>query len=289
MIRPSTSRISRPRALTGAIVMAAAIPAFVPVAAHAVPVACSETALVRAVDDANAAGGGTLNLAAGCTYTLTSSHGNAGHGPVGLPIIRSVITIEGAPSTITRSNGILGLLAPTLRIAEVAGSGNLTLKAVTFDNGLANGSGGGILNYGAVTLTGSRLTNNRASGVGGGLANVDTPSGTAPAATFTSATVSDNTASGRGGGLYNGVRGTMTMTSSSVTRNRSTGAQGGGIAAVSSTATTLTSTPVTANRATGAGGIFRLGGVMTLTTSPISANTPNNCVGSVPAVDGCTA
>jgi hypothetical protein len=38
----------------------------------------------------------------------------------------------------------------------------------------------------------------------------------------------------------------------------------------------------------GAGGIFRLGGVMTITTSPITGNTPNNCVGSSPAVPSCT-
>jgi hypothetical protein len=79
------------------------------------------------------------------------------------------------------------------------------------------------------------------------------------------------------------------MTSTPVGGNRSLLAQRGGIAAINSTATTLTSSPVSANNATlGAGGIFRLGGVMTITTSPITGNTPNNCVGSVPAVPSCT-
>jgi hypothetical protein len=42
---------------------------------------------------------------------------------------------------------------------------------------------------------------------------------------------------------------------------------------------------VTANHALlTAGGVYRLGGTMTTTNSPISANTPNNCVGSAPAV-----
>jgi hypothetical protein len=46
---------------------------------------------------------------------------------------------------------------------------------------------------------------------------------------------------------------------------------------------------VSVNDATlGAGGIYRFGGVMTITTSSISANTPNNCVGSSPAVPSCT-
>lgn len=64
---------------------------------------------------------------------------------------------------------------------------------------------------------------------------------------------------------------------------------GGGIAAISSTATTLTQTAVTVNAAgLTAGGVYRLGGTMTTTNSPITANTPNNCVGSTPAVPNCT-
>ena len=66
-------------------------------------------------------------------------------------------------------------------------------------------------------------------------------------------------------------------------------AEGGGIAAVDSTATSLTDSPVSANSATlNAGGIFRSGGVMTITTSPITGNTFNNCVGSSPEVPSCT-
>jgi len=68
-----------------------------------------------------------------------------------------------------------------------------------------------------------------------------------------------------------------------------TGSQGGGIAAVQSTATTLTQTAVTVNLALlGAGGVYRETGTMTTTNSPISANSPNNCVGSAPAVPNCT-
>jgi len=281
-----------------------------PLAAQAA-VACSETALVQAINAANAAGGGDVVLTPGCTYNLTMSHANGGHGPVGLPIVTTVITLTGNNNTITRSSLL------SFRIAEVSITGKLTLKSVTLNNGLAVGAGGGILSYGAVTLTGSGLTNNTASGAGGGIRNFGAATFTgsfvtnntavagtggglsnadvaAPAtgttATFTSSTVSGNTAAGRGGGLYNGLRGTLTTTSSFVTNNRSLLAQGGGIAAIDSTATTLTSTPVSANAATlGAGGVFRLGGVMTITTSPISGNTPNNCVGSSPAVPGCTA
>jgi len=37
-----------------------------------------------------------------------------------------------------------------------------------------------------------------------------------------------------------------------------------------------------------AGGVHRIQGTMTTTNSPITANTPNNCVGSAPAVPNCT-
>jgi hypothetical protein len=293
MTRPSRPRTVKLRALTAAAVLTAGIIAALPAAAQAdvVSVPCSESALVAAINTANALpGSDTINLAAGCTYGLTSAHGGAGNG---LPVITSVIELVGTPNIITRSGGVF-------RIAEVSSTGNFTLTRVTLDNGSTSGDGGGVLNRGAVTFTsaGSGLTNNTAGtlgllgGKGGGLSNVDTPGGTAPAATFTGAVVSGNTAGGGGGGIYNGNRDTLTMTSSVVTGNRSTLAKGGGIAAITAT-TSLTSTPVSVNHADalllgGAGGVFRSGGTMTTNTSPISANTPNNCVGSSPAVPNCT-
>jgi hypothetical protein len=100
---------------------------------------------------------------------------------------------------------------------------------------------------------------------------------------------------GDGGGIYNGLRGTRTVTGVTgsplfITGNNA--GRGGGISAVNSTATTLTQTAVTNNHALlllgTAGGVYRQGGTMTTTNAPITANTPNNCVGSVPAVPNCT-
>jgi hypothetical protein len=286
MNRRSSPRIRTLRALTGATVVAAAITAAVPVAAQAA-VACNETALVQAINDANAAGGGNVVLEPLCTYDLATSHATGANGADGLPIVTTVITLTGDQNVITRSTA---LGTPAFRIFEVASTGKLTLKLVTLDNGSAVGSGGAILNFGAVTLTGGGLTNNSASGTGGGLSNADVAApGTGTAATFTSSTVSGNTATGQGGGLYNGLRGSLTTSSSTIKTNASS-AEGGGIAAVNATATSLSSTSVSANSATaGAGGVYRLGGTMTMTTSPISGNTPNNCVGSVPSVPGCVA
>jgi hypothetical protein len=293
------------RALIGATVVAGGMAALTPAAqAITIPVACSEGALVTAVNLANSTPtADTLTLASGCIYRMTASHGSAANGQEALPVITTPIEMIG-PATITRDSG-------SFRIAEVSPTGNLTLTTgVALTNGRATGHGGGILNFGAVTLTNSSLSGNTATGNGGGLANADTPSGTAPAATFTRSPVSDNTAGLRGGGIYNGLRGTLTATGVSgspliITGNTVTGrtllgllgnsGRGGGIAAVNSTATTLTQTAVTVNHAAGAllapgtaGGVYREGGTMTTTNSPITANTPNNCVGSSPAVPNCT-
>jgi hypothetical protein len=269
------------QALIGATVVTGAMVTFAPAAqAITIPVACSQNALVAAVIQANATPArDTLVLAGGCTYRLTTFHGGAANG---LPRITTPMEMIG-PATITRSSALL------FRIAEVTTSGSLTLTTnVTITNGNVVGNGGGILNHGAVTLTRSNLSGNTATLNGGGLANI----GAGSAATFTRSPVTNNHALLRGGGIYNGPGSTLTTTGVSgsplnITGN--TGSQGGGIAAVSSTATTLTQTAVSNNAAAlTAGGVYRQGGTMTTTNSPITANTPNNCVGSAPAVPNCT-
>jgi hypothetical protein len=221
---------------------------------------------------------------------MTTSHGGAANA---LPVITTPIEMIG-PATVTNAS-LLGL--GMFRIAEVGPTGSLTLTTgVAFTRGNVLGNGGGILNRGAVTLTGSTLTGNTASGNGGGLANADTPSGTAPAATFTNSPLSGNlTLLGDGGAVYNGLRGTLTVTGvtgSPLFITGNSAGRGGGISAVNSTATTLTQTAVTNNHSLlvlgTAGGVYRQGGTMTTTNSPITANTPNNCVGSTPAVPNCT-
>jgi len=276
------------RTLIGAAITAGLALTVAPAAqAITIPVACNENALVVAINLANTTSASdTLVLASGCTYNMTAPHGGSLGLSDALPVITTPIEMIG-PATITRTSPLL------FRIAEISTTGSLTLTTgVALTNGSAVGDGGGILNFGAVTLTNSSLSGNTATLNGGGLSNADTPSGTAPAATFTRSPVSNNSALLRGGGIYNGLRGTLTTTGVSgsplfITGN--TGSQGGGIAAVGATATTLTQTAVTADNALlTAGGVYRQGGTMTTTNSPISANIPNNCVGSTPAVPNCT-
>jgi parallel beta-helix repeat protein/predicted outer membrane repeat protein len=270
------------QALTGAAIVAGGSVALTSAAqATTIPVACSENALVAAVNLANSTSAAdTLALASGCTYSMTAPHGGLANA---LPVITTPIEMIG-PAIITRASLLL------FRIAEVSSTGSLTLTtSVAFTNGSVVGDGGAIFNRGAVTLTVSSLGGNIATGNGGGLANADTPSGTAPAATFTGSAVSNNTAALSGGGIYNGTRGTLTATGlpTFVTGNTAT-VNGGGIAATNSTATTLTGTTVTTNTGVLGGGVFRTGGTMTTTNSPISANLLNNCTGSAPAVPNCT-
>jgi hypothetical protein len=250
--------------------------------ASADAVACTESALVTAVTTTDNAGGGVITLAGGCTYTLTSAHASdLANGADGLPHITTAITFEGDNNVITRSG------TAAFRILRVSATGSATLKGVTVNNGSAQGllgllpaNGGGILNFGALTLTNSAVTNSKATGTGGGVHN----SGSGAAATFTGSTLSGNTAVGNGGALYNAA--TATLTSSFVNGGNKAG-HGGGIASANGILS-VTSTPVTANAATvNAGGVYRQSGTMTVTTSPISANTPNNCTTSVPAVPGC--
>jgi len=275
-------RIRTVQALMGAAVVAGGVATLTPAAQASTPVACSENALVDAINLANTTSAkDTLALAGGCTYNMTSPHGGLTNA---LPVITTPIELLG-PATITRAS--LGLF----RIAEVSSTGSLTLTtSVAFTNGSVVGDGGAILNRGAVTLTVSSLSGNHATGNGGGLANADTPSGTAPAASFTGSTVSGNSAVLSGGGIYNGQRGTLSTTGVPLDISGNTAVvNGGGIAAVDSTATTLTGTTVTTNVAVLGGGVYRQGaGTMTTTNSPISANLVNNCGGSNPAVPNCT-
>ena len=90
--------------LVGAVVPVSAADA----APHA-SVPCLATALIGAVNSANASGGGTINLSAGCTYTLTVPD----NGENGLPVVTTRISVNGNGATIDGSDAV--------RIFEVDG------------------------------------------------------------------------------------------------------------------------------------------------------------------------
>jgi hypothetical protein len=129
------------------------------------------------------------------------------------------------------------------------------------NNSAGNGGfGGGISNAGTVTLLSSEVDHNNASGGGGGIGNFS-KSGSAALVTLNSSQVHDNNATGSvGGGIWN--------FDNSSTLN-------------------LGSTKVYNNSAGDGGGIFNSGAV-SLASSPVFGNNPNNCAppGSVPGCSG---
>jgi len=76
-------------------------------------------------------GADTIVLPAGSMQTLTSVN-NDTYGPTGLPVVSSVITIEGQGSTIARASS-----APEFRIFAVGSMGELTLQETTVSGGQA--------------------------------------------------------------------------------------------------------------------------------------------------------
>ncbi|MET8629723.1 hypothetical protein ABZW30_39365 [Kitasatospora sp. NPDC004669] len=257
-------------------------------AAAQTPVICDPGALAAAITAANASGG-TLDLAPGCTYILSSP----------LPDITGNVAIDANHSTLARSSS-----APAFRILTVDPGANLYLHEVGITNGDATGSfGGGIANFGTLTLTNSSVRNNTAD-FSGGIGNA-----AGAQATIADSRIEGNQVSRNGGGIAND--GSLTLLRSLVTGNtagqlgggiandgivrtqdsRVVGNQantGGGIANIGGGTTNLFHTTVADNSAANApGGILDNAGVVTLTDSRVHGNQPTNCAGSPVPVANC--
>jgi hypothetical protein len=214
------------------------------------------------VDDNTAAGGGG-GIASG-----TGGTGGAGS---------SVLLLNDSTVEDNTSNG-----GPMAGAGGISNGGTATIISSEVEDNTAPGAaGGGILNHGVMTISESRVTGNTApadsagnQGLGGGIANINLGQ-VAPGAvnggilTITSSQVSRNTASGQGGGIFEA---TITMT----------GASAGN-------ALTLAFSKVTGNQAAQGGGIFAIpGSPVTLVSTRVARNTPDNCAppGSVSGCNG---
>ena len=221
------------------LVLLAAHPTPVALAASVTLTTCNAAELITAIDTANADDAAdTIDLLTGCTYSLTTiNNSSEGFGSNGLPVITSDLTIVGHGATIAR--GSAGTI-PSFRIVQVGPSGTLSLQNVTISGGFAAGTasvlqggpgaGGGIANYGRLTLTRSTLRNNTAEYGGGGIFNgaVDLGGGTFRGATTTASnsTISGNIAGFGGGGGINNF-GIVSLINSTVSAN--TAGFGGGL------------------------------------------------------------
>jgi hypothetical protein len=261
-----------------------AVALFAPGAAAAgtgIGVRCTgQAALVAAINAANAAGGGTINLARGCHYALTA----ADNGENGLPVVTTRIAVNGDGATIDGTG--------TVRVLEVDGpDGNLSLQNVTVTGGSAD-IGGGIANVGgAVSLHRSQVTGNVATQAGGGIASATFDPSSVATLTLTNSAVSYNQQTagpqdnGLGGGGIVNLLGTVTLNGSQANGNTAQGFVGGGIASGdymnfsgTSSVLTLNRSQVNGNTApnAGGGGIQNLLGSVTLNGSQVNGNTSLN-------------
>lgn len=302
----SARGISRGIATVAAMVTAtaAAQPAY---ARQTVAVPCSASALITAVNSANAFGSGTLVLASNCDYVLTAPSAT-GRGPDGLLITGRLNIIGGVSTRISRPAS-----AAPFRVIEVASGASLLLRNVFVSGGLTddtvptNDTGGGILNSrgaltldrvtlendtadsgaglsndsGAVRLANTLVQNNATRAGGGGVYNDGT-------LTTTGSIIRLNRANTNGGGIYNGQGGRLLTFSTTIERNTAGGSGGGGIFNAADGQSILSRTLVRLNAATNGSGIFNAGmpSRMTPSVSVIRSNTPNNC-NPGGAVPGC--
>ena len=160
-------------------------------------------AIMLANDERTHPGPDIITLAQNGRYSLTERIDDS-MGYTGLPMITSVVTIQGNGARIERSNR--GQV-PSFRIFVVGSEGNLELMNMSIANGWAEsdvlaevgwqGDGGGVLNCnGVVQISESIITGNTADYYGGGIAN-------SGEMIITDSTIVANTSANFGGGIDN--------------------------------------------------------------------------------------
>ena len=152
--------------------------------------------------------------------------------------INSNLTIQGPGANLLTISG-----GNAVQVFNIS-SGTVNISAVTVVNG--NGvDGGGISNAGTLTLSNSTISGNTASSDAGGIFNAGT-------LTVSNSTLSGNTAV-YGGGIFNGQN-------------------------VQNLALAANDATVSGNTATGGsgGGIFNMGGTLTLTNTIVAGNSESN-------------
>ncbi len=126
-------------------------------------VRCDTAALIAAIDDANANGGGELSLSRRCVYDFRAPVS----GQDATPAITVPLTIKGNGATLLRDPATTS----HFRLIDVAVGGTAAVSHLTIRNGDVTGDGGGVLVQKGGTFRGVSITvqGNTASGDGGGI------------------------------------------------------------------------------------------------------------------------
>lgn len=239
-------------------------------------------ALITAIDTANSNNQpDTIDLATGCTYTLTAVH-NTTDGPNGLPTVvfdsSSVnsLTINGNGATIERADGsprfrFLYFRAISPDIVEA------TINDLTFRNGDAEDEEGGAILARRARLTLNRVVfeNNRATYDGGAIAVRN-------AELSLNRTVFENNSAGSDGGAMFTLNFNGTITDS-LFRNNQSDSSGGAIAfrVDGGGEATISGTTFSGNQATGDGGAIAAFHEMTVQNSTFSGNRASGNGGAI--------
>ncbi|MFJ6631758.1 hypothetical protein ACIQMR_10225 [Streptomyces sp. NPDC091376] len=275
-------------------------------------IACDTEALKNAINAANTAGGGTVQLARRCTYTLTTVDNTGLHGANGLPVITTPITLRAGKNTVIERSAA----APTFRIFEVTGpAGALTLdgtnpgrhpgdrwdpwntadalltsadrddrdracrngSGLTVRGGNTAGSGGAVFvdDDRSLTLHCVTLTNNTAVN-GGAVRNQGT-------ADVRASTLSENSAAGGNGGAISSANGKLNLIASKLSHN--TAAGGGGLF-IEGASATISGSVIEHNTASDAAGTYVAGGEVDIVRSIIRHNTATSIAGGLAATGG---
>lgn len=238
-----------------------------------------QCSLRAAVQEANASGGGRIQLREG-TYRLGRAGRDEDAAATGDLDVTSRTTVSGDGARVDA--------AGLDRVWDVLAGGSLTLQHVTVSGGAATGtglpaSGGGVRNAGALEVDRSTITRNSAVRAGGGIEALE-----GSTTTLTRATLSHNSTGagpGNGGGLHLTGRGEVHVDRSTVTGNTAA-AEGGGLWNSATGTMTVERSTVERNTAggpeatNGGGGLFNDGGTLTVRRSEVAHNVADGTSGS---------
>ncbi|MFI5634378.1 hypothetical protein ACIA8E_34450 [Streptomyces sp. NPDC051664] len=260
--------VARTGGAVAALSLGLAVVPAIPAYAAVVHVGCDVEELRDAIDTANGTGGGTIDLAPECTYTLTDANTVGSNN--GFPTITTDITLKGGKHTVIERSTAPG--TPQFRFFEVTGpNSELTLNRLTLRNGSINSFGGAVLvGSGAdLAVNSSKLTDNH--GTFGGAVILLSGADLA----VNSSELTDNHGTQQGGAINGQSGSTVTVTSSELEKNTASSA-GGGISSLGTV--TLTRTEVGKNTA-GFGGGVAVSGPVTFSHSKVNGNTATDSTG----------